>query len=137
MTFLRDNNIEKQPKHKGQATVELALIVTFVFLLLAGVSDAARIFTEQQAVVHAAGVGARWLTLDPNAKACAGYPDIESVIREDIGNAIPQDNLIMPVTYTTGSGPNSVTVSINYRHDFFFGILKNVMGTTFTGRASM
>src|SRR3954452_9252380 len=94
-------NGKSRPHLHGQATVELALAATFLFLLLVGIADVARIFTEQQAVVHAAGIGARWMTVDPNGKACSGYPNVESVVREDIGNAVPQVGLSVGAVATT------------------------------------
>src|SRR6187551_785815 len=96
---------KSHPRLHGQATVELALAATFLLLLLVGIADVARIFTEQQAVVHAAGIGARWMTVDPNGKACSGYgSSVEAIVREDIGNAVPQTGLRVGAGATTANG---------------------------------
>lgn len=123
---------------RGQATVELALAVTFLFFLLIGIADVARIFTEQQAIVHAAGVGARWMTVDPNGKSCSGYgTTVDAIVREDIGNSVPQTN-ILSIVATTPTPPSAqmVSVRVTYRHSYLFGLISNVP-SVFTGQATM
>src|SRR6476619_5310585 len=85
----------------GQATVELAIIFTFLALLLAGIADVARIYSEHLAVVHAASVGARWATLDKDYKACSGYTDVRTPVVQDLAQAVPPANIVSIVTSTT------------------------------------
>src|SRR4051794_29042657 len=130
-------NGKTRPRLHGQATVELALAATFLFLLLIGIADVARIFTEQQAVVHAAGIGARWMTIDPNGKACSGYgSSVEAIVREDIGNAVPQGGLRVGAGATSANGISIVTVSVTYTHNYLFGLIRGVP-SVFTGKAAM
>ena len=67
------NVTEHKRKKRGQATVELALGMIFLVLLLVGVADVARIFSEQLDVVHAAGVAARWKTLTGTQQYCSSH----------------------------------------------------------------
>src|SRR5213076_1271577 len=85
----------------GQATVELALVGMLLVLLLAGIADVARIFSEHLAVVHAAGVGARWATLDKDYKACSGYTDVRTPVVQDLAQVVPASRILGIVTSTT------------------------------------
>src|SRR5438552_10058938 len=50
--------------HRGQATIELAIVALFILVpLLIGIADITRAYFEHLAVVDAANVGARWTTL--------------------------------------------------------------------------
>lgn len=119
----------------GQATVELALVISFLALLLVGIADVARIYSEHLAVVHAAGVGARWLTLDPNYKACSGYTAVGTPVIEDLSSSIQAAN-ILTITDSAQGNPVAVRVDITYRHDYLFGLVKGVP-SVFTGGATM
>ena len=82
------NATELNRKKRGQATVELALGMIFLVLLLVGVADVARIYSEHLAVVDAAGVAARWSTLAPTQKGCtypAPYPNEAAVVAAEPG----------------------------------------------------
>jgi Flp pilus assembly protein TadG len=119
---------------RGQATVELAIIVPFLALLLVGIADVARIYSEQLAVVHAAGVGARWLTLPEDYQPCSRYNNVTEAIVADLNQAVRTDDIVVQTSVVYS--PYTVTsVKITYRHDFLFGLIKNVP-TTFTGAAT-
>jgi hypothetical protein len=108
---------------------------TFLALLLAGIADVARIYSEHLAVVHAAAVGARWVTLDPNYKDCSGYTAVETPVVEDLAPAVRSAN-ILNIQTIQGSSPSTVRVEVTYRHDFLFGLIKGVP-SQFTGGATM
>src|SRR4051812_27099266 len=137
----RKRTVISEQRAGGQATVELAIIFTFLALLLAGIADVARIYSEHLAVVHAAGVGARWLTLDPDVKSCSGYTTVQEPIVADLGSAVRADHILSiqtPVSIETPVGSNAFTVTkvmITYRHDFLFGLVQNV-SDSFTGSAT-
>jgi hypothetical protein len=118
---------------RGQATVELALIFLFLALLLIGVADVARIYSEHLTVVQAAGVGARWYVLDPDHKGCSGYVDVEEVVRDAIGGAIPSGDIKDVQTVLVANG---AAVRVTYTHRYLFGLINNVP-SEFTGQATM
>ncbi|MEO8286208.1 MAG: TadE/TadG family type IV pilus assembly protein [Chloroflexota bacterium] len=127
----------RQPKkRRGQATVELALAAMFLVLLLVGVADVARIYSEHLSVVHAAGVAARWNTLDPNSKDCSHYPDSRAVVEADLTGILPPANILSVATTSLGTDPSTIKVTVIYRHDFLFGIIQGVPNN-FTGAATM
>ncbi len=116
---------ESQPgsirRKRGQATVELALIVTLLVLLLVGVADVARIYGEQLAVVHAAGVGARWATLTPTQRS-QSYANVCRAVAADLSDDLPSGKTLTVVTSTQSD--NRVKVTVTYPHDFLFGLFK-------------
>jgi hypothetical protein len=122
----------KLEKTKGQATVELALIATFLILLLVGVADVARIFGEQLSVVRAAGVGARWAVLPASLQACSGFGSVATVVVEDLSSDVPAAN-ILSIQSVASTDPDAVRVNVTYRHDFLFGIITGVPNTFSTG----
>src|SRR5687767_14961391 len=101
---------------KGQAAVELALLIPFLLLLIVGVADVARIFSEHLAVVNAAGSAARWSTLEGPNKGCS-YPSpysIEAdVVRAEVGPALANQVTSVQVTQSGGA---STTVQVTYNH---------------------
>src|SRR5687767_7002385 len=99
----------------GQATVELALILPLLLLLLVGVADVARIFAGHLQVVQAAGVGARWATLTANQKACGALPSptpstVEYITLASINGAVRNATVVILPTPVTD--PRTVRVQI-------------------------
>lgn len=132
------NATELNRKKRGQATVELALGMIFLVLLLVGVADVARIYSEHLAVVDAAGVAARWSTLAPTQKGCtypAPYPNEAAVVAAALGPTLVTD-LQPTVQVIQLSGPDSVRVNVTYRHVFLFGLI-NYVDNSFTGGSTM
>ena len=109
---------------KGQATVELALVVVFLMLLLVGVADVARIYAGHLAVVNAAGVGARWATLSPSQQGCSGYTNVQSAVASQLSGVVA--NVTVVVLPTPAADPRTVSVEVRYTHDFLFGMVNNV-----------
>lgn len=127
-----------KPQHcrkRGQATVELAFALILMSLLLVGVADVARIYSEHLAIVHAAGVGARWATLPSNQQGCSGYTNVPQPVLTALVDAVPTQNILAISTRVVVTEPRSVRVEVTYRHEFFFGLIGNVPGE-FTGGAT-
>ncbi len=121
----------KPGSKKGQATVELALIIVFLMLLLVGVADVARIYAGHLSVVQAAGVGARWATLTDNQRDCTGYTSAEEATLAALDGVVLNPTVV--VLPTPATDPRSVRVQVNYTHDFLFGIITNVPNSFSTG----
>src|SRR5688500_3546054 len=81
--------------NKGQATVEMALVVVFLMLLLVGVADVARIYAGHLSVVHAAGVGARWATLSPRQQGCSGYANVPTAVASQLGGVVANVTVVV------------------------------------------
>ena len=109
---------------KGQATVELALVVVFLMLLLVGVADVARIYAGHLAVVNAAGVGARWATLSASQQGCSGYTNVQTAVASQLGGVVATVTVV--VLPTPAADPRTVSVEVRYTHDFLFGMVNNV-----------
>src|SRR5205085_12300790 len=118
------HTVQFQRRAAGQATVELAIIISFLTLVLVGIADVARIYSEHLAVVHAAGVGARWATLDKDYTACRGYTDVRTPVVQDLAQVVPASNIVSIITSTT-SNPAGFRVDITYHHEFLFALITN------------
>jgi Flp pilus assembly protein TadG len=124
--------------HRGQATIELALVFIFILLpLLIGLADLGRAYYEHLAVTHAANVGARWLTLSPTQQYCSGLQTVEDAIHLDLGNAVTPEQIVLPigVTELTQSTGSAVRVDVSYRHQVLFGLVR--WPATFTANSTM
>ena len=133
------NVTEHKKRKRGQATVELALGMIFLVLLLVGVADVARIYSEQLAVVDAAGVAARWSALEPTNKGSvstpAPYANEAAVVAAALGPTVVAQ-LQPTVQVSQQSSPNSVRVDVTYHHTFLFGLV-NYTGDFFRGGSTM
>ena len=90
----------------GQSTVELALCLPFVVLLLAGIGQVTLVIRDQVAIVHAAREGARAAAVDDDPAAAR-----RAVLAT---TAFDPDRLDVRVTGRAGAG-SLVTVSVRYR----------------------
>lgn len=135
---MRSIHSAQQKKLPGQATVELAVAAIFLVLLLVGVADVARIYSEHLSVVGASGVAARWSTLDPTNKACtypAPYANEAAVVAADLGaNSVAE--LRPTVVVIQQSNPGAVRINVTYRHTYLFGLL-NDSSNSFTAGSTM
>jgi Flp pilus assembly protein TadG len=134
------SHMERQAPTKttsGQSTVELAIVLMLLALLLVGIADVARIFSEHLSVVNAAGVAARWSVLEPTNKACSypsPYSNESDIALADLGPTLASQ--VTGVVTSTNGSPSSVTVHITYTHTYLFGLIRNVP-LSFTGSATM
>ncbi len=112
------------PRHAGDALIELALVLPFLCLLLLGVFDLGRMYSEQLAATAAARAGARAAVVTADNSCATG---VRHVVIQELNGAItlncPAD-IPDPVRDPTGTG--TVTVVINYQHQLLFGLLQDL-----------
>ena len=109
-------------RSRGQATVELAIVFVFLLLpVLIGIADLGRILSEQLAVVNAARVGARWVTLTGAQQNCTGYGAVATVVANDLANAHVQVQSVTIAASAPTTGP-IVQINVAYSHRVLFGI---------------
>lgn len=126
---------------RGQATIEFALVMTLLLVpLLVGLADVARIYGEQLAVVNAAKVAARWVTLSPRQQACTEFDSVEDVVQKDL-NPNPGRQRIQVEGINVNPEPDppisdapAVEVRITYKHTLLMGAGGSVI---FVGKATM
>lgn len=110
---LGDLLLHRTPKHRGQAFVELALILPVFLLIVMGVLDLGRVFYTYEAIANAAREGARYCAL--NAHVANGNPSTGTTSRvtgELSGTGISA-TVASPVCDTTVVAGNQVTVTVN------------------------
>jgi Flp pilus assembly protein TadG len=123
------------PRHhdRASALIELALVMPLLCLLLLGIFDLGRIYTEQVAVVAAAREGAR----------AATYLTSDAAVRDVVVAEINGTVAITPtsdVTITRDSIAQTIRVTVQYRHTILFGLFErwaNGGQITAVGRATM
>lgn len=118
---------------KGQALVELALVVPILLLLLFGVVEYGRIFAAYIAVTNGAREGAR----------IASVGSTDAVITESVKvrtDAMKLDRAKVTVTITPGSSNRvrgeKVTVEVAYPVKMFDPFFTTIVGANFTVRGS-
>jgi Flp pilus assembly pilin Flp len=90
---------------QGQATVELALCLPILALLLAAIVEIGVLVGDQARVWHAAREAVRVATVDRDvddireAAAAVGLRDIEVAVQPDAGNRIQGEPVSVSVTY--------------------------------------
>lgn len=116
-------------RDRGQATVELALTLPLVALLILAVIQAGVLVRDQLLVTHAAREGARAAAVDDDAQAA----------ERAAGEAGPLDPDRLDVSVAGRDGPGSrVTVRVTYRAPTRLPLLGRAIGdVTLHGSASM
>jgi Flp pilus assembly protein TadG len=116
-----NNVIQSKIKERGQSMVELALTITFLFILLAGTIDLGRAFFTWLEMRDAAQEGASYGSICPNSGL------IESRVRANL-NPIYTYSVIsnLPATPTPGS---TITVNVSTNLPLTMPFLGTVLGS--------
>jgi Flp pilus assembly protein TadG len=104
-------------RRRGQALLELALMMPILALLLLGVFDIGSVFAQQEAVTNAAMQGAKWKSLHTDADDTA----IKSKVTGEVNNDVSLDPNNIQITLDDVNA--KVTVNVAYQHDLLFGLL--------------
>lgn len=117
---------------KGQATVELALILPVVLLVLFGIAEFGRAFAAYLALQHAAREGARL--------GVTGATDLEIIQRiHDSAPVLDPSRLSVTIVPAEGSRASGVylTISLSYRFDFDVPLIQDIAGTQIALQAQL
>lgn len=116
-------------RDNGQATVELALLLPFLVLLMVAVVQVAVFARAQVLVVHAAREGARAAAVDSDRSA------VEQAVRE--AGPLAPDRLRTEMT-NRGAPGTRVTVRVHYFAPVHIPILRRFLkGVTLTAQVTM
>ena len=117
---------------KGQATVELALLLPIVLLILFGIAEFGRAFAGYLALQHAAREGARL--------GATGASDME-IIQRIYDSAPVLDPSRLSVTLVPAEGTRTsgdyLTVKLSYLFDFTIPIIQNITSSQASLQASL
>jgi len=125
-------NLKKN--EKGQAIVELALILPILMLLIFGITEFGRIFSTYLILANSAREGAR--------QATVGATDSEIVLTvQNNASVLDSSNLIINISPSEGSRHrgDSVTISVQYPVTIYAPIISEIVGNPYsaTGQAIM
>ncbi len=142
---LGDSMIARRRAFKGQAMVEMALVITLFLAMVIGIMEFGSAFMVTQAMISAAREGARFASVQDSHR-----PDYVNAVRsrvvqrlQDAGGqaANARVEVRQPVT---GPGDNViVTITLPYRPitganlDFFLGSAKMNQGITLVRQVTM
>jgi len=127
-----DRGFDLRRGKKGQAVVELALVVPVLLLLLLGIAEFGRLYGAYLTIEQAAREGAR--------VAALGGTDAQVVQAVD-NTASWLDATKITVQINPGDGARfpggSVTVEVSYRFDFVAPIISRLVGNSVLLRSRM
>lgn len=108
--------------NRGQAMVEMAIVLPILLLLMMGIVDLGRVFSSYLVITNASREGAR--------EAALGYSD--DIIRERVAETTSQlDSSTVETTVTPDQSKRDsgqmVTVQVNYQVNLIAPLLNNVL----------
>lgn len=129
----------KVGKHKGQALVELALILPLILLLILGAMDFGRMFYHKIVITNAAREGANYLSrnhdeIPETLVLINSYSANAGVVLESLTDITANYNPIN-ITYEDAidfpiNEMKNVVVTVYSREDLIFGYLLELLGLT-------
>lgn len=122
-TISRWNSIKIATSQKGQALVEMALVLPLLLMLLFGVADFGRIFHAYLTLDHAGREAARLASVDGSDS------DIQSTITTDTAGLDPSKLTVTlnPTGASNRASGTDVTVTLSYTVDFLTPLLDNML----------
>ncbi len=108
-------------EHKGQAMVEMALLLPLLVLLAIGMVDLGRAFYYKEAITNVAREGARYGASDPHATES----QIEAAALQE------NDGLISGITVVPNDGnmgDDTVSVTASYKFTLITPLMKGFFG---------
>ena len=120
-------------RQRGQALVEMALVVVPFVALTMGVIEFGRAWMISNMITHAARDGARAAAVTPTASRGAGgtitnKAPIQTSVLTSIGNTVPTTGFNVAVTQPTVGGIPMVQVTVTATVPYVF----NLVGPSFT-----
>lgn len=115
---------------RGQATVELALILPIILLLVVGAMEFARVWNVYQVVTDAAREGARTAVVASPTRS----PDsVRAVVRRALTRA-SLDSLKAQITLTGVGDPTGTPAKVEVRYPYPLSMLKPFMAWGSAGK---
>jgi hypothetical protein len=134
---------------EGAATIEAALVMSLLLLILLGTLEFGLLFTAKYAITDAAREGARYGVIykapdgihrtPPNAL----IPSIEQTVTGILTNILPPDSFQVQVVdnlgYQTGEAGEDLTVIVTYHNvwDLLGGLIPQMQNITLTSQHTM
>ncbi|MBI3360843.1 MAG: pilus assembly protein [Chloroflexi bacterium] len=126
--------VSESKLERGQSLVELALMMTVLVLLLAGVLDLARAYYSYLALRDAAGEGAYYASIHPSWKTSADNPDPDNITYR-VKNAAPSGGFVsftaaaVTVTAPSISAGNYITVTVSTSYRIITAFIGGIVGS--------
>lgn len=109
--------LQERIDQRGQALVELALVLPLLVVLLLGIAEAGNMLNAYLTVVEASREGARLVVREGESA------DVKGMV-ETIMERLPSSQVAVRVRYgEDDAGERMVTVEVRYDYQFLFGAL--------------
>ncbi len=109
--------VKERADQRGQALVELALVLPLLVILLLGIAEAGNMLNAYLTVVEASREGARLVVREGESA------DVKGMV-ETIMERLPTSQVAVRVRYgEDDAGERMVTVEVKYEYRFLFGAL--------------
>jgi len=117
-------------RERGQALVELAILLPILLVILLGVIDFGRVFYAYVTITNASREGARYGSLNPPISTencdedCEGCMDIKQRAIDEAANTVTIDISKVTVSCDDPDHPSTITVTVDFEFEtLFFGNL--------------
>lgn len=123
---------------KGQALVELAILLPLLFLIVFGITEFGRALYIKNTLTNAAREGARRASISPtDPTADPALTDLRGKIDDVCSFPIVQSDIVITSTPTPPQhGVSTITVSVPYDFKFMYDLV-GLETITLEGQASM
>jgi len=106
-------------RQRGQALIEMALIMPILILILMGILDFGLIFLQYQQLGQSAWVGGRYASL--HSSDASG---IETAVREATSGLLNQDHLTVTIDGLGGVPGQKISVIATYHYQFLTPVIE-------------
>lgn len=113
-------------KEKGQSMVEFALVIPVLLLIVIGIIEFGFMFSNYLTLTNASREATRYISL--------GGDDVGAILRaNNVAVNTDPNRMIINISPTSSnrSRGDSVTVEINYAHDFLTPFMDALLGSNF------
>lgn len=123
-------------RQRGQALVEMGLVLVLFVSLLLGVIEFGRAWMVLNMVTHAARTGARIAAVaPPSSRNSSGVitdaSTIQNQVRTQMQNVVDATGFMVNVTQPTIDGVPMVQVTVDARVNYLFNLLDGAIGPDF------
>jgi Flp pilus assembly protein TadG len=136
-------------ENEGVATVEFAIILSVLLLLILGVLEFGLVWYAKYAITNATREGARYGVIyhtradGSRMPPCELSPSIAQVVGDKLTNVLPTSsytvNVVNNIAYQTGQSGTDLTVQVTFTNpwDLLGGLIPSMRNMAFTAQTVM
>lgn len=118
--------IRRQPRHRGQAMIEVSLVFLSAVVIMSGMFDLSRAYFYNIALANAVREGAR-LAIDTSRT----NSEIQAAVIDAAPSITLTNIVVSPSTRTISNSGQTVTVTATYNFTVLTPVISSILGTPF------